>query len=82
MKKELIFKKSKFTKEEAVAFTNAASGFKSDILLYHNNKKVNAKSLMGVLAVSLSLVKEDAVMLTAEGADESAALTALCKFFI
>ncbi|MDR3264280.1 MAG: HPr family phosphocarrier protein [Clostridiales bacterium] len=82
MKKELKFNKVNFTKDDAASFTNAASKFKSEIQLYHNNKKVNAKSLMGVLAVSLSLRRGDEIMLTAAGADEAKAISDLTKFFI
>jgi phosphocarrier protein len=82
VKKEMIFNKSNLTKDQAAAFTNAAARFKSDISLYHNNKKVNAKSLMGVLAVSLSLRRGDEIMLTADGGDAAKALSELGAFFI
>jgi phosphotransferase system HPr (HPr) family protein len=82
MKKELVFKKSNMNKNDAVAFANAASKFKSEIYLLHMNKKVNAKSLMGVLAVSLSLRTGDGIMLTAEGADAAKAVNDLSEFFI
>jgi phosphotransferase system HPr (HPr) family protein len=82
MKKEMIFKKPKMTKDDAVAFSNAASKFKSEIYLLHMNKKVNAKSLMGVLAVSLSLRTGDGIMLTADGGDAGKAMSDLSEFFV
>jgi phosphotransferase system HPr (HPr) family protein len=82
MKKELVFKKSKMTKDDAAAFSNAASKFKSEIYLLHMNKKVNAKSLMGVLAVSLSLRTGDGIMLTADGGDAGKAIGELSGFFV
>jgi phosphotransferase system HPr (HPr) family protein len=81
VKKELKFKKASLSKNDAAAITNAASKFKCDIQLYHNNKKVNAKSLMGVLAISLSLRCGDELMITAEGADEAKAIAELAEFF-
>lgn len=81
MKKEIKFRRTNMTKEDAAAFANAASKFKSEIYLFHMNKKVSAKSLMGVLAVSLSLRREDEIMLIAEGADAEKAVSDLAKFF-
>ncbi|MDR2091141.1 MAG: HPr family phosphocarrier protein [Clostridiales bacterium] len=82
MKKELKFKKQGMTKNDAAAFSSAAAKFKSEIYLIHMNKKVNAKSLMGVLAVSLSLRPGDDIMLSAEGGDAEKAVAALTGFFI
>ena len=79
MRKEIRFKKDGFSKNDAAGFADAASKFKSDIQLFYNNKKVNAKSLLGLIAVSSSLKKDDEILLIADGPDDSKALSELSK---
>lgn len=52
-----------------------ASTFKCQIFLEKDNKKINAKSIIGVL--SLALKKGDDISVIADGADETAALEIL-----
>ena len=59
----------------ASMFVQAASKFNSQILIERGNKKINAKSIMGVL--SLGVQCGDAIHLIANGEDERAAIEAM-----
>ena len=56
-----------------------AKQFTSTVTLECNGKKAAAKGLMGVMG--LAVKKGNTVTVTAEGADESAAIAALEAFF-
>ncbi len=55
--------------------TQLASRFKSQVFLSRNGRRVNAKSIMGVMM--LAAAKGATVMLETEGEDESEAMEAL-----
>lgn len=55
--------------------TQIANQFKSDIWIEKNEKKVNAKSIMGVMMLAAS--QGSIVIITAEGIDEKEALNSL-----
>ena len=55
-----------------------ASKYESSIYLESTGKKVNAKSIMGMM--SLGLVSGDQVTVTAEGSDENEAVDAIEKY--
>jgi phosphocarrier protein HPr len=55
--------------------TQLASGFESDIHLSRNGRRVNAKSIMGVMMLAAG--KGSSVSIEAEGADADAALAAI-----
>lgn len=55
--------------------TQTASQFKSDIWIEKNDRKVNAKSIMGVMM--LAAAKGSTITLEANGEDEVAAMNAL-----
>ena len=57
-----------------------ASKFESRIYLESTGKKVNAKSIMGMM--SLGLDNGDQVTVTSEGTDEEAAVDAIEKYLI
>ena len=59
----------------ATFFIQKANGYKSSIWVEKEDRKVNAKSLLGVL--SLGIAQGMTVKLIAEGADESEALDGL-----
>lgn len=61
----------------ATFFIQKANEYSSSIWISKDERKVNAKSLLGVL--SLGITRGTAVTLTADGADEEAALEALDK---
>lgn len=55
--------------------TQAASGFQSEVWLERNGKRINAKSIMGVMM--LAAAKGAMVIIETEGADEDAAMQAI-----
>ena len=59
----------------ATFFIQKANEFKSSIWVEKDERRVNAKSLLGVL--SLGIVKGTAIILIADGADEKEAVEAL-----
>ncbi|HZS69851.1 MAG TPA: HPr family phosphocarrier protein [Burkholderiales bacterium] len=61
----------------AAKLTHIASGFQSDIWLSRAGRRVNAKSIMGVMMLAAG--KGSTVTIEAEGADAQAALAALTK---
>lgn len=61
----------------ATFFIQKANEFKSSIWVEKDERRVNAKSLLGVL--SLGIVKGTAVTLIADGSDEKEAVEALAE---
>ena len=59
-------------------FVQAASQFQSNIYVTIGNKKVNAKSIMGMM--SLGVLEGESIMISASGADEAEAIEALEKY--
>jgi phosphocarrier protein HPr len=59
----------------AARLTHVASGFQSEIWLSRSGRRVNAKSIMGVMMLAAG--KGTTVHIDAEGADADAALKAL-----
>jgi phosphocarrier protein len=56
--------------------TQCAAKFQSDVHIARNGRRVNAKSIMGVMMLAAG--KGTRVMLETSGPDEEAAMTALC----
>ena len=61
----------------ATFFIQKANEFKSGIWVEKEERRVNAKSLLGVL--SLGITKGTTITLMADGADEKEAVAALCE---
>jgi phosphocarrier protein len=59
----------------AAKLTHLASGFQSEIWLSRSGRRVNAKSIMGVMMLAAG--QGTRVLIEAEGADADAALAAL-----
>ncbi len=59
----------------ATFFIQKANEYKSSIWVEKDDRRVNAKSLLGVL--SLGIVKGTAITIIADGSDEEEAVTAL-----
>ena len=57
--------------------TQVAGGFSSEIWLTRNGRRVNAKSIMGVMM--LAAAKGSKITIETEGKDEAAAMEALQK---
>ena len=60
---------------QATYFVQKANEFDSSIWLESENRKMNAKSLLGIM--SLGIITGATVSLTATGSDEEAAVNAL-----
>ncbi|MEX3624155.1 HPr family phosphocarrier protein [Viridibacillus arvi] len=69
--------KSGLQARQAALFVQEANRYSADVFLTKDNKKVNAKSIMGIM--SLAVAKGSKVILTADGADEALALEGLVK---
>jgi len=61
----------------AAKLTHLASGYESEIWLSRSGRRVNAKSIMGVMMLAAS--QGTSVLIEAEGADAPAALEALAR---
>ena len=61
----------------ATFFIQKANEFKSSIWVEQDERKVNAKSLLGIL--SLGIAKGTSILLIADGADEKEAIDALVE---
>ena len=59
--------------------TQVASSFKSQVWLARNSRRVNAKSIMGVMMLAAGL--GSTLELEADGADEAEAVDAIEKLF-
>ncbi len=59
----------------AAAIVQMAAKYNSKILIEKGNKKINAKSIMGVL--SLAVKNGDQIFIVADGKDEKDALAAI-----
>ncbi|MCR8847799.1 HPr family phosphocarrier protein [Rossellomorea sp. SC111] len=62
----------------AALFVQEANRFSSEIFLEKDGKKVNAKSIMGLMSLAIST--GSAIILVADGSDEEEALVALERF--
>ena len=67
--------KSGLQARQAALFVQEANRFKSDVYLQKEEKKVNAKSIMGIM--SLAIAKGTMVTLIADGKDENEAIEGL-----
>jgi phosphocarrier protein len=61
--------------QQATYFVQKANEFESSIYVESDNRKMNAKSLLGIM--SLGIVSGATITLTATGADAEAAVNAL-----
>lgn len=61
----------------ATFFIQKANEFKSTILVEKEGRRVNAKSLLGIL--SLGITKDSTILLTADGPDAEEAVEALVE---
>lgn len=74
--KEIVVRcESGLHNRQATYFVQKANEFESTIYLESGSRKMNAKSLLGIM--SLGIVTGSTVVLTAAGPDEEAAVNAL-----
>lgn len=62
----------------AAQFVQEANKFQSEIFITKDGKKVNAKSIMGVMSLALATGTE--IVLSADGKDEQEAIATLANF--
>lgn len=62
----------------AAQFVQEANRFAADLFIEKDGKRVNAKSIMGLM--SLAITKGETVKIIADGADEEVALNQLITF--
>lgn len=75
VKEVLVSCESGLHNKQATYFVQKANEFECNITVGCGNRKMNAKSLLGIM--SLGIITGVAVTLTAEGKDEEAAVAAL-----
>ncbi len=71
----LIINKLGLHARASAKLTQLASSFKCEVMLSRNNRRVNAKSIMGVMM--LAAAKGTTINIETNGADEVAAMEAL-----
>ena len=77
MQQSIVKCESGLYNRQATYFIQKANEFKSGIWVEKDERRVNAKSLLGVL--SLGITKGTTITLLADGADEKEAVAALCE---
>lgn len=76
IQKEVVVKcESGLHNRQATYFVQKANEFSSSVWLESENRKMNAKSLLGIM--SLGVITGASVTLSAEGSDAEAAVSAL-----
>ena len=63
----------------AALLVQTASEFKAQVFIQKDDERVNAKSIMGILALGAAF--KTTLIISAEGEDEQAALDALIQLF-
>lgn len=69
--------KSGLQARQAALFVQEANRYNADVYLEKDNKKVNAKSIMGIMSLAIS--KGTMVNISADGLDEEKAVLALSE---
>ena len=64
----------------ATFFIQKANSFKSSIWIEKNERRANAKSLLGVL--SLGIIKGDSIKILADGEDDASAVDGLVNLIL
>ncbi|MCU9612919.1 HPr family phosphocarrier protein [Caldibacillus lycopersici] len=77
-KKVVVKIKTGLQARPAALFVQEANRYVSEVFIEKDNKKVNAKSIMGIM--SLAIANGSEVTLIADGTDEEKALTGLAEF--
>lgn len=74
-KQVVVQLKSGLQARQAALFVQEANRFNSDVYLEKDDKKVNAKSIMGIMSLAIS--KGTTVKISADGNDEQNAVESL-----
>ena len=67
--------KSGLQARQAALFVQEANRYQSDVYLQKDEKKVNAKSIMGIMSLAIS--RGSNVVISADGSDEDQAVAGL-----
>lgn len=67
--------KSGLQARQAALFVQEANRYQSDVYLQKDEKKVNAKSIMGIMSLAIS--RGSNVVISADGSDEEQAVSGL-----
>lgn len=79
MKKEVTVKTSSVYDARALAeMVSLANNFSSKVFIEMENRRINVKSIMGVMGLGLDV--EKVITIEADGEDEEAAVAALEEF--
>ena len=79
MKKEITVKTSSVYDARALAeMVGLANSFSSKVFIEMENRRINVKSIMGVMGLGLDV--EKVITIEADGEDEEAAVAALEEF--
>jgi len=73
----LIINKLGLHARASAKLTQLATGFKCEVMMSRNNRRVNAKSIMGVMM--LAAAKGSTISIETNGEDEAEAMQALVK---
>ncbi|MFB9758583.1 MULTISPECIES: HPr family phosphocarrier protein [Bacillaceae] len=73
-----VLLKSGLQARPAALFVQEANRFQSDVFIEKDGKKVNAKSIMGLMSLAVSA--NTTITIVTEGSDEVEALDALVKY--
>ncbi|MFD1358845.1 HPr family phosphocarrier protein [Fictibacillus halophilus] len=77
-KKVTVQLKSGLQARPAALFVQEANRFTSDVFVEKEGKKVNAKSIMGIMSLAVGSGSE--LLLAVDGPDENEAIEALAEF--
>ncbi|MFN7252579.1 MAG: HPr family phosphocarrier protein [Anaerobacillus sp.] len=77
-KNVVVNRKSGLQARPAALFVQEANKFNSDIFIGKDGRKVNAKSIMGIMSLAVGSGKE--ITIITDGKDEVEALSALVSF--
>ena len=81
MKKEITVKSTSVYDARSLAeLVGLANNFSSTIMIQMGSRRINAKSIMGVMGLGLDVHKE--ITIEADGEDDVAAVAALEEFLI
>ncbi|WNF36531.1 HPr family phosphocarrier protein [Bacillaceae bacterium IKA-2] len=74
----VVIRKTGLQARPAALFVQEANKFSSDIFIEKDGKKVNAKSIMGIMSLAVASGKE--IKIIVDGNDETQALNSLISF--
>lgn len=74
----VVHRKTGLQARPAALFVQEANRFSSNIFVEKDGKRVNAKSIMGIMSLAIGNKKE--IKIIAEGPDEEVAMSTLISF--